>query len=295
MWLMGRLPNAPSTLECPGCKKSMGYDDWCGHVIGCTQIQGKNASARHRTFKLQVKQLLADNRLEFDSTEPRQYHCEGCGAVEDDAHKAAAHRAACQRLSADQRLLRQAADGPDIVCENFLTDFFAGEDAAARQADEEAEDLLLDVTTVAATAPTHRGESAAVMFRSVEATKRRTYGAMAERRKQPLITLAATHTGHLSASTQEFVRQACVAGNFDVRSAWNAMSATIALGAAMTLRNAERQKGIIHVPRKRAPPTSSKGFVVVETIDAAIYEATPVAAPANKQQINAGHHLLNGE
>lgn len=257
MRLLAALPNCPDELTCPGCMAHLGKAEWSGHVVGCPQLQGHDSRAgRHRQLKTALKHLMWEAGVGVDKCEPREYQCEGCAAIHDELELHRLHRKTCTKLTDPQRVEVGREQGPDIRCDNVMKDVsFAAHAAAGEDGAEavDATDIMIDVTVVAACAPTHRGKAVGTMFSEASARKVKQYGAMSTRRREPLYVAAATHLGHLSPALTELVRNVCAVGHMDAADAWAEIGAKVAFASAAILRNAERRRQLIHRPTAPAP------------------------------------------
>jgi hypothetical protein len=187
----------------------------------------------------------------FDRREPREYTCDGCNRIDDEFDAHMAHRRECPKVLPVDRTKAGKAQGPDILATNVMPDASlasCGSVGADGEAVSAAANILIDVTVVAACAPSHAGQSVGAMFEAAAAVKARKYAAMATRRREPLYVAAATHLGHLSKPLHELIRCACVKGRLEPSDAWTAVSAKVAFASAAILRSAEARRHLIHRP-----------------------------------------------
>jgi hypothetical protein len=235
MRLLASLPGCPETISCPGCSSSFQRSVWIGHVVGCPTLSGHESRAgRHRQFKDALSELFHEAGVGHDPTEPREYLCD-CGSVADEYAEHMAHRAACARVLPADKKKAGKSQGPDIRACNIMQDARLAACGALGQdgsAEVDAPNLLIDVTVVAACAPTHVGQKIEQMFGDATAAKCKKYATMSARRKEPLYVAAATHLGHLSRPLTELVRQACVKGRLDPVDALATVSAKVAFALA---------------------------------------------------------------
>ena len=239
--LLAPLSKSPEAVCCSGCSTTMTQREFLLHAAGCSQLRGFNASSRHASLKLAVKQLLHDAGIQFLATEPRHLRkatCPGCQTVVVE-EKFAEHARTCTRY--DERTMeRPRGGGPDILVVNMpgSTKPFTA----------------LDVTCVSlgTAAAAERNSAPETLFRARETQKIEKYGADCAANDVEFVVIAVSECGQLSDATRRFVDR--IAAKTDT-SPWplrTYLQAQMLAATGLALHNAETRSGLCHVRKTDA-------------------------------------------
>ena len=210
-------------MACPGCDVILDARAWLTHVPNCARVPGVNASSRHRDLKDAIKQLLHEAALPFDTAEPRELQmctCPGC-AAEIVASDFKSHVEACPRVSIADRVKEVRASGPDIRC-------YIAPDGVNSSA--------IDVTVVAAEAPSNLSASHLALFSAVRARKIAKYGASCAARNEALVVAAWTETGMPSTEARNLVDGIANLGGMCVFASRKRVANAVILGTGVRAR-----------------------------------------------------------
>jgi len=239
--LFAPVAGSHTGMECPGCHATFKDPrDWMRHTPNCQRVPGHNSNSRHAALKLTVKQFLADNNIQFGSTEPRHCHVVNCPGCNEKMllDKFEEHGANCAALKVNPAAAKPRATGPDIAV-YMPTGEFDGQ--------------LVDVTVCASECQTHCGKPLEEAFCAAEKDKARNYEEFIPE-GQKLVVFGCTENGVLSAQASAFVNRVTSSSRGNAHTARRLIAARALAAHGSSLCNAERQAGYKVIPAAYKPP-----------------------------------------
>jgi len=249
--------------ECPGCATRFDSPrEFMCHAPNCTHVPGTNASSRHAVLKTAVKKVMADNEVNFGSTEPRHCHvvtCPGCH-IKMKVDDFAEHSSGCSQLKLNPAAAAPTKVGPDIAVFLPIGAAYSGQ--------------LVDVTVCGAECPTHRDKPLEGVYAACERRKCAAYEAFVPD-DQKLVVFGCTENGVMSPQANSFISRVVTAGRGNLNAAKRLIATRVLAAHGASLANAERKLGI-----KVVVSTFKPAAVIRRALTFQEAEPTPLPAVA---------------